>query len=68
MQLTWLSISLLAGLSALILHELKKRFEIIWKACTGLIAGLFLVLFEISRSDSSIFEGVFRSGSMGTGL
>jgi hypothetical protein len=67
MQLTWLSIGLLAGLSAWILHEFKKLVYTYWKANEP-IAVIFLVLFGISRSESSILEGVLRSGSMGTGL
>ena len=65
MGLMWLSVGILAGLSAWILYELKKRFYIDMIAWIGLISGIFLILFGIAWSVSSILEGVPRSGSMG---
>ena len=65
MGLMWLSVGILAGLSAWILYELKKRFHIDMIAWTGLISGIFLVLFGIAWSVSAVLEGVPQSGSMG---
>lgn len=65
MGLMWLIVGILAGLSAWILYELKKRFIIDIIAWIGLISGIFLILFGIAWSVSSVLEGVPRSGSMG---
>ena len=65
MGLMWLCVGILAGISAWILHGLNKKFVIDWKAWTGLISGIFLILFGIAWSVSSVLEGVPRSGSMG---
>jgi epoxyqueuosine reductase len=65
MGLMWLSTGILTGLSAWILYELKKRFNIDWKAWSGLLSGIFLILFGIAWSVSAVFEGVPQSGSMG---
>jgi reductive dehalogenase len=61
----WLCTGILTGLSAWILYELKKRFYIDWKSWTGLVTGIFLILFGIAWSVSSVLEGVPQSGSMG---
>ncbi len=65
MGLMWLCTGILTGLSAWILYELKKRFYIDWKSWTGLVTGIFLILFGIAWSVSSVLEGVPQSGSMG---
>ncbi len=65
MGLMWLCTGILTGLSAWILYELKKRFYIDWKSWTGLVIGIFLILFGIAWSVSSVLEGVPQSGSMG---
>ena len=65
MGLMWLTVGILTGLSVWILFELNKRFNIDWIAWTGLISGIFLILFGIAWSVSSVLEGVPRSGSMG---
>lgn len=65
MGLMWLSVGILTGLSAWILYEFKKRYLIDMIAWIGLISGIFLILFGIAWSVSSVFEGVPRSGSMG---
>lgn len=65
MGLMWVIVGILAGLSAWILYELNKRFSIDIVAWIGLISGIFLILFGIAWSVSSVLEGVPRSGSMG---
>ncbi len=65
MGLMWLIIGILTGFSVWILHVLNKRFYINWLGWTGLISGIFLILFGIAWSVSSVLEGVPRSGSMG---
>ena len=66
MGLMWLGVGGLAGLSAWVLYEIKKRFQVDWKAWTGLLTGIFLVLFGIAWFVSSILEGVPQSDNMGT--
>ncbi|MCK5704727.1 MAG: hypothetical protein KAI29_26420, partial [Cyclobacteriaceae bacterium] len=65
MGLMWLSVGILTGISAWILHVLNKRYLIDLVAWLGLISGIFSVLFGIAWSVSSVLEGVPRSGSMG---
>ncbi|KKK72785.1 hypothetical protein LCGC14_2900390, partial [marine sediment metagenome] len=65
MGLMWLSVGVLAGLSAWILNVLNNKFIVDWKAWTGLISGIFIILFGVAWSVSSVLEGVPRSGSMG---
>ena len=65
MGLMWLIVGIITGLSIWILFTLNKRFTINWIGWTGLIAGIFFILFAIAWSVSSVLEGVPRSGSMG---
>ncbi len=65
MGLMWLIVGIITGLSIWILFTLNKSFTINWIGWTGLIAGIFFILFAIAWSVSSVLEGVPRSGSMG---
>lgn len=68
MGLMWITVGIIAGLSAWAIFELDKRYRISSIAWIGLISGIFLVLFGIAWSVSSVLEGVPRSGSMGAML
>jgi hypothetical protein len=65
MGLMWLTVGVLAGLSIWILYILNKKYLINWIGWTGLITGIFFILFGIVWSVSSVLEGVPRSGSLG---
>jgi reductive dehalogenase len=65
MGLMWLIVGLLTGLSAWVLYAVNGRFSVNWIGWTGLIAGIFFILFGIAWSVSSVLEGVPRSGSLG---
>lgn len=65
MGLMWLIVGVLTGLSSWVLYVLNKKYWINWLGWTGLISGIFLILFGISWSVSSVLEGVPRSGILG---
>lgn len=65
MGLMWLIVGVLTGLSSWVLFVLSKNFRINWIGWTGLIGGVFFILFGIAWSVSSVLEGVPRSGSLG---
>jgi hypothetical protein len=65
MALMWFVLGLIVGLSVLAGLELHKRFDLDWRAWSGLLAGEGLLLFCIAWSTASIAEGVTRAASMG---
>jgi len=65
MGLMWFSVGLITGLSVLAAIELHKRFDIDWRGWIGLAMGEFLILFCVTWSTASVFEGVPRAASMG---
>ncbi len=65
MGLMWFVLGLIVGLSALGGLELHKRFDLDWRAWSGLLLGEALLLFCIAWSTASMAEGVPRAASMG---
>jgi hypothetical protein len=61
----WFVLGLIVGLSVLGGMEVHKRFDLDWRAWSGLLLGEFLVLFCIAWSVASMAEGVPRAASMG---
>ena len=65
MGLMWFVLGLIVGLSVLAGIELHKRFDLDWRAWSGLLLGETLLLFCIAWSTASMAEGVPRAASMG---
>jgi hypothetical protein len=65
MGLMWFMLGLIVGLSVLAGIELHKRFDLDWRAWSGLLVGEALLLFCIAWSTASMAEGVPRAASMG---
>jgi len=65
MGLMWFVLGLIVGLSVLGGLELHKRFDLDWRAWSGLLLGELLLLFCIAWSVASMAEGVPRAASMG---
>jgi len=65
MGLAWVIIGLLAGLSVLGYIWLERRYQLDWRAWTGLLLGESLVLFCVAWGAASAGEGVPQSASMG---
>jgi len=65
MGLMWFVLGLIMGLSVLGGLELHKRFDLDWRAWSGLLVGEALLLFCIAWSTASMAEGVPRAASMG---
>jgi len=65
MGLMWFVLGLIVGLSVLGGLELHKRFDLDWRAWSGLLMGEALLLFCIAWSTASMAEGVPRAASMG---
>ena len=65
MGLMWFVLGLIVGLSVLAGLELHKRFDLDWRAWSGLFLGEALLLFCIAWSTASMAEGVPRAASMG---
>ncbi len=65
MGFIWFLIGLLSAVSGMILWNMSKRYRLNWIAWSGLLAGVFLILFTIAWCAGSVLEGVPRAASMG---
>ena len=65
MGVTWYILGVLTAVSAYFLHEYSKKHRLNWLPWTGLILGIFLILFSIAWAAGAVLEGVPRSASMG---
>jgi NosR/NirI family nitrous oxide reductase transcriptional regulator len=64
-DLVWLAIGILLGISAYLYVRLHRRRIVDWKGWGGLLAGESLVLFCVAWSAASLGEGEPRAASMG---
>ena len=65
MGLTWFCLGVLTFIAAILLWKGSQRYRLNWMAWTGLLLGVFLVLFSIAWAMGSVLEGVPRAASMG---
>ncbi len=65
MDFTWYILGLLTTGSGIFLWHFSKRYQLNWQAWSGLILGIFLILFSIAWAVGSVLEGVPRAASMG---
>jgi len=65
MGLMWFCLGVVVGLSVYAACELRKRFDLGWRAWAGLALGELLVLFCVAWSVAAVAEGEPRAASMG---
>ena len=65
MDLAWFALGALTFASGIAIWRLSQRYRLNWLALSGLILGVFLVLFSIAWGVGAVLEGVPRAGSMG---
>jgi len=65
MGLTWYILGLLTTGSAIFIWKLSQKYDLNWKALSGLVLGIILALFAIAWGVGAVLEGVPRAGSMG---
>ena len=65
MALTWYMLGILSVGCGYFLYEYAKKKRLHWFAQTGLVLGIFLILFSIAWAAGAILEGVPRAASMG---
>ena len=65
MGLTWYILGILSALSGYLMYEYSIKHTLNWKSWSGLVLGLFLVLFSIAWGVGAVLEGVPRAASMG---
>jgi Na+-translocating ferredoxin:NAD+ oxidoreductase RnfG subunit len=65
MDFIWLLLGILTGTAAIFLWKYAQRYQLNWFAWSGLVTGIFLVLFSIAWAAGAVLEGVPRAASMG---
>ena len=65
MGVTWYFLGLLTTGSAIFLWHFSRRYRLTWLTWSGLVKGIFLILFSIAWAVGSVLEGVPRAASMG---
>ncbi len=65
MGVTWYFLGLVTTGAAIFLWHFSKRYRLNWLTWSGLILGIFLILFSIAWAVGSVLEGVPRAASMG---
>lgn len=65
MGLTWYIIGILSALSGYLMYEYSLKHPLDWISWSGLILGVFLVLFSVAWGVGAVLEGVPRAASMG---
>ena len=65
MDLAWFALGALTFASGIAIWRLSQRYRLNWLTLSGLILGVFLVLFSIAWGVGAVLEGVPRAGSMG---
>ena len=62
---TWYFLGLLTTGSVIFLWHFSRRYRLTWLTWSGLVLGIFLILFSIAWAVGSVLEGVPRAASMG---
>ena len=65
MDLTWYILGILSALSGYLMYEYSLKHPLNWISWSGLILGVFLVLFSVAWGVGAVLEGVPRAASMG---
>ena len=65
MSFTWYCLGLLTAGAVIFLWKFSKRYHLNLLSWSGLVLGIFLILFSIAWSVGAVLEGVPRAGSMG---
>ena len=65
MDLTWFLLGFVSAGIVYFLYELSRKERLDWISWTGLILGIFAVLFGIAWAVGSVLEGEPRAASMG---
>jgi vacuolar-type H+-ATPase subunit I/STV1 len=65
MDLTWFLLGFVSAGVVYFLYELSRKEQLDWISWTGLILGIFAVLFGIAWAVGSVLEGEPRAASMG---
>lgn len=65
MDLTWYVLGFLSGASAYWLYVASQKYQLGAIEWTGLVLGIFLILFCIAWVVGTVLEGVPRAASMG---
>jgi hypothetical protein len=65
MELMWYVVGLLAGFSGYLIHSISKKYNLGIIGLSGLVVGIFLILFTVAWSVGSVLEGEPRAASMG---
>jgi vacuolar-type H+-ATPase subunit I/STV1 len=65
MDLTWFLLGFVSAGVVYFLYELSRKERLDWISWTGLILGIFAVLFGIAWAVGSVLEGEPRAASMG---
>ena len=65
MDLTWYILGILSALLGYLMYEYSLKQPLNWISWSGLISGVFLVLFSVAWGVGAVLEGVPRAASMG---
>lgn len=65
MGLTWYILGIFSALSGYLMYDYSQKHPLNWISWSGLVLGVFLVLFSVAWGVGAVLEGVPRAGSMG---
>lgn len=65
MGLTWYILGILSVLLGYLMYEFSLKHPLDWISWSGLVLGVFLVLFSVAWGVGAVLEGVPRAASMG---
>lgn len=64
-EMLFFTLGVISTLGAVGLNKLNKMYQLDWKSWLTLILGVFIIVFAIAWSISSVLEGEPRAASMG---
>ena len=65
MGFAWYILGVLTIFSMYVLYKYAKQRHLHWMTITGLVSGVFSILFSVAWAAGSVLEGVPRAASMG---